>query len=492
MPYEHDVLISYPHISNRNDSTGQNGWVARFHTDLKSQLDELLGSETRVWRDNKMAFGTEFGRAISNRLKKTKVFLCVLSPAYVRSEWCRRELDEFRRHATENGGLVIQEQSRIVPVFKTPIEDNQLGVSESLYCRFYEDSEDRGGAPRYFSQDPGGFKHDEYKRRVGQLAWSICLIIKALPDDHSAELSRTIYLAETSSDRDKDRTTIKDELEARNFIVLPAEPLPNKTADDYVAAARANLESAFMSIHLLGSNYGLIPENAGGKSVVQLQNELASRRSADDGLFKRVIWIPKGLVDPEEKQAEFLQNLRTDENSLLGAEMVERSLEDLKTRIVQILVKTPPKRELDNLIRIYLMCDSQDDDSVEPVGRFLFEKGYEVILPPEEKGGRVLRYHKNSLLRCDAALTIYGNAKFEWVQDRYDDVVTKVKGWGRAERISCSAILPTAPETRRKSVMPFCFRLTRILPACYSGLSRESLEAPLNEFINELEQMVRG
>ena len=65
-----DVFISYAHLSNKDDNAGQNGWVARFHNDLKAHLDELLGRETRVWRDNKMAFGTDFDKAIGNRLRK--------------------------------------------------------------------------------------------------------------------------------------------------------------------------------------------------------------------------------------------------------------------------------------------------------------------------------------------------------------------------------------------------------------------------------------
>lgn len=64
MPFEHDVFISYPHLSNKDDESGQNGWVARFHRDLKVRLDDMLGREARVWRDNKMAFGTIFSEAI--------------------------------------------------------------------------------------------------------------------------------------------------------------------------------------------------------------------------------------------------------------------------------------------------------------------------------------------------------------------------------------------------------------------------------------------
>ena len=39
-----------------------------------------------------------------------------------------------------------------------------------------------------------------------------------------------------------------------------------------------------MSVHLVGTGYGLVPEGSGQKSVVVLQNELAANR-CKDGAF---------------------------------------------------------------------------------------------------------------------------------------------------------------------------------------------------------------
>ncbi|HKY30222.1 MAG TPA: toll/interleukin-1 receptor domain-containing protein, partial [Pyrinomonadaceae bacterium] len=318
MSFEHDVFISYPHLSNKDDQSGQNGWVARFHNDLKGQLDDWLGRETRIWRDNKMAFGTVFGTAICERLQKAKVLLCVLSPAYVQSEWCLKELQHFRSLAPETGGLVIGDQSRIITVVKTPTEQQPEDLKDSLYCEFFEKTEDRGGVPRAFSQIQNGYKYEEYERKVVEVAWAIKRLLEGLTDGVSSEVNRTIYLAETSSDRDEDRLKVKNELEDRNYIVLPKIPHPTKTAGEYADAVRKDLELAFMSIHLFGGNYGVIPENADGKSIVQIQNELAAERSADDKSFKRVIWIPKNLANSERRQTEFLASLRNDEIALCG------------------------------------------------------------------------------------------------------------------------------------------------------------------------------
>ena len=482
-----DVFISYPHLSNKDNNSGQNGWVARFHKDLQIELDDLLGREAVVWRDNKMGFGTVLADSISEHLRKTKVLLCVLSPAYLKSDWCRRELEEFRCLAEQTGGLKVGEQSRIIPVVKTPIDQATLGFGETIFCELF-DTDDVAGAPQTFSPDENGYKHQVYKQKMRQIAWSITQVLNALPDNSRPDLARTIYLAETSNDIATERNRVKQELEDRKLIVLPAEPLPRNDAAEYAALVEQHLAHSFLSIHLVGKNYGLIPEGANGKSIVQIQNDLAAKRSSTDKSFRRVIWIPKDLANAETTQIEFLDRLRTDENALVGGEIVERHFEDLKTRLLQLLIKEPVKRETDNLVRIYLMCDSQDEESLEIVGRFLFQKGYEVILPPEKSG--MLKYHKKSLLRCDAALTIYGKVSFDWVQERYVDSVDKVKGWGREAKISVRAILPTAPETFRKKQL--FFQQAKILSPCYNDLSREALEKPLNEFIDELEQALRA
>src|ERR1700687_1082343 len=166
MSFEHDVFISYRHLNNTDDQAGQNGWVAQFHNHLKALLDDMLEREVRIWRDNKMPFGTVFGDAICKRLRKTKVLLCVLSPAYSQSEWCLRELREFRRAAQQTGGLILGDQSRIITVVKTPTDNRPDGLSDSLYCEFFDTTENRGGVPRTFSQSANGYKHDQYEQRL--------------------------------------------------------------------------------------------------------------------------------------------------------------------------------------------------------------------------------------------------------------------------------------------------------------------------------------
>ena len=150
--FDHDVFISYPHLSNKDDASEQNGWVARFHNDLENKLNQAVGHETSIWRDSRMPIGTQFGKAISNRLGKAKVLVCLISPAYLQSEWCRRELEQFRKSAAQNGGLTVGEQSRVIVVIQIPAAVNELGLGEGLYSKFYDVIEYRRSALLVYTQ----------------------------------------------------------------------------------------------------------------------------------------------------------------------------------------------------------------------------------------------------------------------------------------------------------------------------------------------------
>jgi hypothetical protein len=492
MSFEHDVFISYPHLSNQDDDSGNNGWVAKFHARLKNDLSEMLGREARIWRDNRLRVGSIFGDDIRDQVIKSRVLLCILSPAYLQSDWCLRELREFHAFAKRSGNLSVDNQSRIITAVKTYIrdEDHPKELGNSIYINFFRQTEDFGDIPMELSQERNEEGYEEYKKRVYRIAWSIKQVIEQLGEADN-NIEQTIYLAETTRDRAEDRKKIKDELEARKFTVLPDQPLPHDHVLNYEEAVRENMQRAFMSIHLLGCAYGQIPEGADGRSIVHLQNDLAVAHSKQHKRFKRLIWIQPNLENVEPEQASFLAHLRSSEEAQTSAELHERPLEDLKTRIIQLITKPQSAHVPDNLTRVYVMCDTPDIDSVHTVGRYLFDKGLEVIPPPEEdEDMQVIKYHKESLLLCDAALILYGKTKWNWVQFRLNEVSEKIKGWGREADIPCRAILRTAPATVYKDGINT--RIAKVLPPCYNGLSPETLEISLKDFLTDLEHSVNN
>ena len=87
---EHDIFISYSHKDN-ND-----GWVDEFQLRLARQLERFTGEEFRIWRDDHgLRRPHHFEPQIKEAISKSAAFLPLLSPAYLKSDYCRMELEWY-------------------------------------------------------------------------------------------------------------------------------------------------------------------------------------------------------------------------------------------------------------------------------------------------------------------------------------------------------------------------------------------------------------
>lgn len=497
--FTEDVFISYRQLDNQSPS-GSNGWVDDFHERLKFPLQQLLGRQVRIWRDPRLQGGIDFTAEIFERIARTKVLLTVLSPGYVESGWCLRELREFCRLAGAAGGLRVGNKFRVVKVVKTPLPlDRHPGeLREQLGYEFFETDEGTG-IPREFSPHEDGYQHQRYEAKINDLSWYLKELLEIIdqqqPVPPPPDKSRTVYLAHTTSDRSYDRDRVMYELRDRGYHVLPdREPSPSASA--YLVEVRENLRRSRLSIHLIGETYGTIPDGEEEKSIVHLQNELAAEHCDADPDFARVIWMPVGLSPAGARQRGFVEHLKTGAEAQRGAELLERPFEELKNRVIEKLTapKPPAPRSpgdfaggADEIVRVYLMCDKLDSDSVSDLADYLFGKSIEVI--PSAKEGddvQVLQYHKENLLECDATLIYYGQANEFWLRSKLWDL-KKVRGWGRAQPMLCKAIYLGGPETEQKR--RFRTLEAKVLgPPGYGGVSADALE----QFIAEIEAAKRG
>jgi hypothetical protein len=150
-----------------------------------------------------------------------------------------------------------------------------------------------------------------------------------------------IYLAETTFDLSDERDRVKRELQHKGYTVLPDKPLPLITGE-FQNGVRSYLSQCQLSVHLIGENYGIIPEGEVA-SVVHLQNELAAEHSAEAS-FLRLIWIPLGLQARDPRQLEFIKFLQNDPEAQKGADVLQTPLEDLKT-VIEDKLKAKKKPE---------------------------------------------------------------------------------------------------------------------------------------------------
>jgi hypothetical protein len=433
--FEEDALISYGHIDNKPLEDEERGWVDNLHERLEYRLGELLGHRPRIWRDPRLPGNVYFADTLADRLAKTCVLVSVLSPGYLHSAWCMGELREFCRAAAASGGVQLAGgRLRVFKVVKTFVE-RERHPSEfqgQLGYEFYE-IDQATGRPVEYGQQLGRNRDQRYWDKLNDLAWDIRQTLAAAEPERAEESAAampqvfgepkgTVYLAETSYDLKEEHARIRRELQERGYDVLPDRELPYKSPE-YQTAVREYVQRAKLSVHLIGASYGIIPEGASGSSVVRLQNEVAAERSTDPA-FKRLIWLPERLEPGEPTQAEFIEYLKTSADPQRGAELLQTTLEELKS-VIQVRLTAnghrPARGEADGARgrkKIYLIFDARDIDGVMPLNEFLDASGCDILLPLLDIGAgddaQAIETHKENLAACDAVLIYYGAANQAW------------------------------------------------------------------------------
>src|SRR5215813_2329285 len=134
--YENDIFISYAHNDNR--SVFGFKWVDWFHENLENLLIGKLGETSVIWRDPRMDQTDLVGGLLDSRINTSALMLVVVSPSYLKSEWCGWERKTFVENAARHGGLQVANKSRIIKVVKTHDEHTVLPeeLQETLGSEF--------------------------------------------------------------------------------------------------------------------------------------------------------------------------------------------------------------------------------------------------------------------------------------------------------------------------------------------------------------------
>ena len=434
MTFDTHIFISYGHTDNI-PTPEEEGWVTRFHKFLNAYLSTELGENARIWRDEKLAGNDVFSDEILKRIGSTAAAVAVVSARYTGSVWCMKEAEAFCLAAERSGGLVVGDKVRLFPVALKPLQEQERRklpgkVAETLGYPFYREVE--GG--RHERLDPSFGSAEIYKTRVARLAMDIAEVIRGLQDaapaEASAEAQHTpkpvIYLAECGYDRLEDRERLWAELRAHGYAILPEDPgrLPD-VEPLYVAEVSSLLEQADLSIHLVGAYAGKIPDGPGRKPVVELQNELAARQSADRGL-PRVIWLPEGT---RAEGWDFIDELRRSADCQCGADLITGGIEELKSAVRATLRKieapvSPPTPALDEgPPSVYVVCVEDDFEALMPLGQFLNGAGCAMELPVFTGSASAVREANDAIaMHCDAAILFFGAGDGAWMAQQRSEL----------------------------------------------------------------------
>jgi hypothetical protein len=469
MQFPTDIFISYAHIDDESLIQNQKGWISEFHRALDIRLAQLLGRRPVIWRDDSLQGNHVFDKQIVDQFSKVAIMISIITPRYVKSDWCIKEVDEFYNASQTNIGFTVSNKARIFKVIKTPvlIEQHPEKISGVLGYEFYN-TDPGTGRVKELSQSFGNEAERLYWEKLDDLAHDISSFLESLEHSKSftgtlpgtsatnGQVSQKIFLAESSSDTQDFRDSLKRELQGYGYHILPDKQLP-LISTALNESLISNLNETVLTIHLLGENYGVVPEGA-QKSIVEIQNDVAASFSAANSV-PRFIWIPEGCEPGDDRQISFINKLNSGKEGISGADLVQGSLEDFKSIVIDKLnsMKKEIKKDVeqpeifnDSSKIVYLICDLSDIDEIRPLEDYLFDNGYEVVIPIFEGDESGIREdHIENLKNCSAAIIFFSNANELWLRSKTRDFL-KINGYGRDKPLAFKAIYIAPPDSMSK------------------------------------------
>lgn len=440
MAFEIDVLITFAEKDNETAQKSEQGWVSQFKKFLELMLLQVLGSKPNI------VLKSEFDTATAPALNNAAVLVAVLTKEFIESGRCLDNVETFHK-ATANSKI-----NRIFKVMKSPltIQEQPPRLRDLIGYEMYQLDTETGLQKEYsdfFSQEA----EKQYWMKLVDLAYDIheALMILNEGDVKSGVKNiykrKSIYLAETGHDLSVQRNIIKRELQRHGYIVLPKTTLPTHL-NEVESTVRKDLEECSLSVHLVGSAYGEIPEGS-DRSIVDIQNRIAAEvalgKKQNKQEFSRLIWISQNLKNASDKQKAFIDTIKRDTEAQEGAEILQNPLEDFKNIMREELLESHERRsaEAEHEKTIYLVHDKVDVGEVKPIKDAIEKSGFKVLTPAFE--GELLdvrKHHIDNLRNFDGAIIFKGKVNDQWVRMKVLDLL-KAPGFGRKKPIQGKAIV---------------------------------------------------
>lgn len=413
---EHDVFISYAHVDNVPLSVCDQGWISLLVQDIKKLLDQKLGRPDccDLWMDYRLRNHEPFTPNIMDAVGRSATLLVILSPGYLASPWCGRELKAFRDmvHGRDRSGIFVVELDPLRD--KRPAEFNELKG-----YRFYaQGPEDRYPHVIGFPK-PDAHEGEYYFRAVTNLCHELADKLRKLreaseesgapggsgvPWPPPAASEKTVYLVEPTDDLLTEHTGVKDYLSQMNVHVVPSTFYP-QDAEGFERAARKDLERCDLFVQLLSHLPGRIPEGM-PQGYQKLQFDLARQAG------KKILQWRSPTLDLATVENATAHDLLC--GSLVEAEPImnfEAKIRDtLRDRGAEI--ESPPRMKK----LIFVNRDPDDEAFAETIRRKLKKLRANVVWPLEHGDISVRREFLHEALKtCDGVVLIHGNSPGSWV-----------------------------------------------------------------------------
>jgi len=427
---------------------------------------------------------TTFPKRSSNRSNRSP-FSFPFSALAIRSEWCRKEAEEFCRAAQQSGGIEVKHKFRFFKIYQLPLDslhDLPEVFSRGLGYPFYQPLNNT-----IIRLEPAKYGPEidvAFNIGIAGLAQQIAETIEVLGADGKEQAKGpSVYLSATGWDRVPDRKMLQAELSSQGCLVFPHEDLPSQEQQCESEIAKM-LDDCKLSLHIVGNLPGMVPGGPSQKSVDILQNEIAAKQSVARGL-PRVVWIPPGTKSDNPQHQAFLAALTRDDTVQFGADVVTGDWETFKGAVLAALQKIKdrekaaaqtPENTQGNMV--YVICDQRDAKATVDLWDLLERRGFEPRLPLFKGDANKIRSQNDQSLKDSCAtLVYYGAADRAW----YENQLAEVRKAGRSAPVWTYLAEPVTSHKQRLGFSPDAENIVDGM----TGLPEQDLDQLLSGLLNK-------
>ncbi len=400
---KYDIFISYSHHDNKEHWN----WIHVFCERLTSNYRSRVGREPKIFLDKDgLNVGNTLNGAITAAIDASTLFIPVLSPVYLSSEWCRKEFLYFMKKNRER--LILDNKSRIVPLRFRPYDEYSPGENKEaaevkdimeylkgnniLYKDFY-----RGPLPLR-PEDP------DFETEIARFTEDIYSLIRDLPgligQDNTPEVSGepAVFLGYAFGPEGAPARALREGLhrewqKQKKYGQFSHRILPDEAPDaaDYPRNKSEADVRSFIQRQLKQSDYAVLvfDDVEGPKTsdtavpVAHLQYRLAAEEARNRPDF-RVLAAAKTTEDCASSQLEFVRetekDAQTNKNILLvgfDVKIIRDFLHDL------IHVAPPPPPPSPGVRFTFYIHDRRDrgDELHDKIDDIIFSQRFEALRP---------------------------------------------------------------------------------------------------------------
>ncbi|MBV8590985.1 MAG: toll/interleukin-1 receptor domain-containing protein [Acetobacteraceae bacterium] len=402
--YDSDVFVSYAHIDNE----GERAWVTTLVRSLDTEVRQRLGSkDLRIWMDSALDGNRPITPEVMQAIRRSATLLVVMSPSYLRSEWCAKERNAFlafARDCVTAGRIFIvrcreTEQQSIPPEFgdlkgfKFWTRDREFGVTRPL------------GAGRR--------KEQAYYTGIDNLSDKLAQVLKDLRAAQQQGQApaqplagKRVFLARSTDDLEEREEELEGYLTQAGLSVLPEIWYPEDDERAFRAAMQADLARCPVFVQLLGRTPGRKARFADGHRFPILQYEIA--HAAGTPILQ---W--RDLADDPALTTDLAHRALLERAQACGFEEFKRRVVETARRKPEMLKSRPAN------VAVFVNADRDDLAMAREVSELLAREGVESYWPIMEGAPEKIRQDlEENLKACDGLVLVYGGTERSWVRDQ--------------------------------------------------------------------------